>query len=557
MTASIFPLEPTIAEAQQAIKDEFAFFGDWSERYQYLIDLGRKLPPFPDEWKTQQHRLLGCQSLVWIVPQGDANRLDFRAVSDSAIVSGLIYLALRVYSGRPAVDIVATEPDYIADIGLAKHLSAHPQQRVGRIARLHSRDGTVHRVTATAVAAVSPLRNRGFIGLLVYRLLAMLSYQIVAVTVGWHVYEITRDPLALGLIGLTEVVPYFCFALFAGYAVDHLPRRRLGMFACIGLLLTTLLLAGVASGDVPAFGTLTIYVAIAVNGVVRAFLAPVYVSLFAQVLPREQYARGAGIGSVVMQTGLVVGPALGGVMVAWSGKTSAYLLAAGFAAAAAIAIVSLRITEPPPPAERAPIFKSIGEGLRFVFNNQVVLGAQALDMFSVLFGGAVALLPAFIHEILHYGPEALGVLRAAPAAGAVLVGLWLARHPPQRNAGRLLLYAVAGFGLCIIGFAVSRSFWVSALMLMLSGMCDGVSVVLRSTILQLATPDAMRGRVSSINGIFIGSSNELGAFESGVAARLMGLVPSIIFGGCMTLAVVGVTAWKAPKLRRLDLKDLH
>jgi MFS family permease len=412
-------------------------------------------------------------------------------------------------------------------------------------------------VTATAVAAVSPLRNRGFIGLLVYRLLAMLSYQIVAVTVGWHVYEITRDPLALGLIGLTEVVPYFCFALFAGYAVDHLPRRRLGMFACIGLLLTTLLLAGVASGDVPAFGTLTIYAAIAVNGVVRAFLAPVYVSLFARVLPREQYARGAGIGSVVMQTGLVVGPALGGVMVAWSGKTSAYLLAAGFAAAAAIAIVSLRITEPPPPAERAPIFKSIGEGLRFVFNNQVVLGAQALDMFSVLFGGAVALLPAFIHEILHYGPEALGVLRAAPAAGAVLVGLWLARHPPQRNAGRLLLFAVAGFGLCIIGFALSRSFWISALMLMLSGMCDGVSVVLRSTILQLATPDAMRGRVSSINGIFIGSSNELGAFESGVAARLMGLVPSIIFGGCMTLAVVGVTAWKAPKLRRLDLKDLH
>ncbi len=412
-------------------------------------------------------------------------------------------------------------------------------------------------MTETALAAVSPLRNRGFIGLLVYRLLAMLSYQIVAVTVGWHVYEITRDPLALGLIGLTEVVPYFCFALFAGYAVDHLPRRRLGMFACIGLLLTTLLLAGVASGDVPAFGTVTIYAAIAVNGVVRAFLAPVYVSLFARVLPREQYARGAGIGSVVMQTGLVVGPALGGVMVAWSGKTSAYLLAAGFAAAAAIAIVSLRITEPPPPAERAPIFKSIGEGLRFVFNNQVVLGAQALDMFSVLFGGAVALLPAFIHEILHYGPEALGVLRAAPAAGAVLVGLWLARHPPQRNAGRLLLCAVAGFGLCIIGFALSRSFWISALMLMLSGMCDGVSVVLRSTILQLATPDAMRGRVSSINGIFIGSSNELGAFESGVAARLMGLVPSVIFGGCMTLAVVGVTAWKAPRLRRLNLKDLH
>ena len=408
-----------------------------------------------------------------------------------------------------------------------------------------------------ATTAVSPLRNRGFVGLLIYRLLAMLSYQIVAVTVGWHIYQITRDAWALGLIGLTEVIPYFCFALFAGYAVDHMRRRRLGLYACLGLLLTTLTLAGVASGRIPSFGTITIYAAIAVNGVVRAFLAPVYTALFSRVLPREQYARGAGIGSVVMQAGLVLGPAMGGLLVAWGGNTLAYLVAAGFALAAAIAITSLQVTEPPAPIERAPVFKSISEGLRFVFNNQVVLGAQALDMFSVLFGGAVALLPAFIHDILHYGPEALGVLRAAPAAGAVLVGLWLARHPPKRNAGRLLLYAVAGFGLCIIGFALSRDFWLSVLMLMLSGMCDGVSVVLRSTILQLATPDEMRGRVSSINGIFIGSSNELGAFESGLAARILGLVPSVVFGGAMTLAVVGITAWKAPKLRRLNLEELN
>lgn len=416
-----------------------------------------------------------------------------------------------------------------------------------------------------SAAATAPepslLHNRGFVGLLVYRLLAMMSYQIVAVTVGWHIYKLTNDTLALGLIGLTEVVPYFCFALFAGYAVDHLPRRKLGMFACLGLLLTTLMLAGVASGHLPAgafgIGTLTIYAAIAINGVVRAFLSPVYMSLFARVLKREQFARGAGVGSVVMQTGLVVGPAMGGGLIAWGGVTSAYLTSAAFALAAAIAIISLRVTEPAPTAERAPVFKSIGEGLRFVFNNQIVLGAQALDMFSVLFGGAVALLPAFIHDVLHYGPEALGILRAAPAAGAVLIGLWLARHPPQKNAGRLLLYAVAGFGLCIIGFALSRQFWLSATMLLLSGMCDGVSVVLRSTILQLSTPDEMRGRVSSINGIFIGSSNELGAFESGVAAKLLGLVPSVVFGGCMTLMVVAATAKLAPKLRRLNLRDLQ
>ncbi len=411
-------------------------------------------------------------------------------------------------------------------------------------------------MSAAAGGAAALLRNRGFAGLLVYRLLAMLSYQIVAVTVGWQLYQITRDALSLGLIGLTEVVPYFCFALFAGYAVDHLPRRKLGMFACLGLLLTTLMLAGVASGKLPAFGTLTIYAAIAINGVVRAFLGPVYQALFARVLKREDFARGAGVGSVVMQTGLVFGPALGGGLIAWQGLTFTYLVAAAFAAAAAVAIANLRVSEPALPADRAPVFKSIGEGLRFVFNNQIVLGAQALDMFSVLFGGAVAMLPAFIHDILHYGPEALGILRAAPAAGAVLMGLWLARHPPQRNAGRLLLYAVAGFGLCIIGFALSRQLWLSALFLMASGMCDGVSVVLRSTILQLSTPDHLRGRVSSINGIFIGSSNELGAFESGLAARLLGLVPSVIFGGCMTLGVVAATAKLAPKLRKLDLLDL-
>lgn len=413
-------------------------------------------------------------------------------------------------------------------------------------------------MSTAAPGAIAVLRTPGFAGLLGYRLLAMLSYQIVAVTVGWHVYELTRDPLSLGMIGLAEVVPYIACALFAGYAVDHLPRRRVGMFACLGLLATSLLLAGVSSGAVAGGpgGTLTIYVAIALNGVVRAFLAPVYMSLFARVLPRESFARGAGLSSVVMQTGLVVGPAVGGLLVGFGGKTLAYTVAAAFGLAAAIAVASLRVKDPPPPAERAPVFRSIGEGLRFVFSNQVVLGAQALDMFSVLFGGAVALLPAFISEVLDAGPEALGILRASPAAGAVLVGLWLARRPPQRHAGRLLLLAVAGFGLCIIGFALSRHFWLSAAMLMLSGMCDGVSVVLRSTILQLSTPDHMRGRVASINGIFIGSSNELGAFESGVAARLLGLVPSVIFGGCMTLAVVGVTARLAPRLRRLDLGTL-
>ena len=408
----------------------------------------------------------------------------------------------------------------------------------------------------------SPLGNRGFLGLLSYRILTILSYQIVAVTVGWHVYELTRDPFSLGLIGLAEVLPYFCTAPFAGYLVDHLPRRKLGLVACLGLAVTASILVAVASGwistgsaDAPR--TWPIYMAIALTGVVRAFLGPVYNALFARVLPRDQFARGAGVGSVVFQLGLVLGPAIGGVLIGWAGKDVAYATAMVLAVGGALAVGALRVTEPPVLLQRAPVFASIREGLQFVFGHQILLGALALDMFAVLLGGAVSLLPAFITEILDYGPQGLGILRAMPALGAVTVGLWLARRPPTRNAGRLLLFAVAGFGLCIIGFGLSTHFWLSAFFLLCSGLCDGVSVVLRSTILQLATPDAMRGRVSSINGLFIGSSNELGAFYAGSMARLLGLVPAVVFGGFMTMAVVGATSRLAPRLRRLDLRDLH
>ncbi|TQT12338.1 MFS transporter, partial [Xanthomonas perforans] len=235
----------------------------------------------------------------------------------------------------------------------------------------------------------------------------------------------------------------------------------------------------------------------------------------------------------------------------------AYGVAASVAMLAILALALLRVSEPVSAGPRAPIFRSIAEGAQFVLSNQIMLGAMALDMFSVLLGGAVSMLPAFIHDILHYGPEGLGILRGAPALGSIVVGVWLARHPLQRNAGRVLLLSVAGFGLCTIAFGLSRHFWLSAAILLVYGMCDGVSVVVRQTILQLATPDAMRGRVSSINGIFIGSSNELGAFYDGVMARLVGLVPAVVIGGCVTLGVVATTAWKAPRLRKLDLRDLQ
>lgn len=408
-----------------------------------------------------------------------------------------------------------------------------------------------------AVLAASPLDNRAFRALMLYRLCAGLSYQIVAVTVGWHIYTITRDPFALGLVGLAEVLPYFCTAPFAGYLVDQLRRRTLGAMACMGLVLTGLALAFIAHGEHGESSTWPIYAAIALTGVVRSFLTPVYNALFARVLPREQFVRGASFGSVVFQTSLVIGPALGGVLVGWAGVTEAYLVAALFGAIAALAVYRLQVTEPAQLLQRAPVFASIHQGLRFVFGNQIMLGAMALDMFSVLLGGAVSMLPAFIREILHYGPEGLGILRAMPAIGSICVALWLARHPLQKNAGRILLFAVAGFGLCTIAFGLSRSFWLSAGILVLYGVFDGVSVVMRSTILQLVTPDDMRGRVSSINGIFIGSSNELGAFYDGTMARLLGLVPAVVIGGCVTLGVVAVTALRAPRLRRLDLRELQ
>jgi MFS family permease len=405
-------------------------------------------------------------------------------------------------------------------------------------------------------APLSPHLNPAFLRLLTFRVVIVLAYQITAVVVGWHIYELTHDPWALGLVGLAEVIPYFGFALFAGYAVDHYSRRMFGVFACVMLFFNALTLTAVSAGWLGGDASLWIYASIAFTGVARAFIGPSYNSLFAIVLPREQYARAAGIGSSAFQIGLVAGPALGGILVGWAGTTTAYAVATLLCLGAAVALLSLRIKEPPS-AQSAPVFASIAEGLRFVFSNQIVFGAQSLDMFAVLFGGAVAMLPAFVQDVFHYGPEGLGILRAAPAIGAVATGLVLARHPISRHAGRWLLAAVAGFGLCIIGFALSPHFWLAGLLLLLSGAFDGVSVVMRTTILQLATPDAMRGRVSAINGIFIGSSNELGAFESGLAARLMGLVPSVIFGGTMTLLVVALTARLAPKLRQLDLRQLH
>lgn len=392
--------------------------------------------------------------------------------------------------------------------------------------------------------------------LLTYRILMVLSYQMMMVAIGWHIYEITHDPWSLGLIGLAEVIPYMGSALFAGHAVDHyFSRRGFAIVSALFLSVNAGLLVLVSQQQAPQT-VWWIYGVVALTGFARALISPSYNTLFALIIPRASIAKASGIGSSLFQVGLIVGPAIGGLLIGFADKSIAYGLSALMALAAAAGAWSLKVTEHRS-HEPLAVFASIAEGLRFVRRTQVVLGAQLLDMFAVLFGGAVAMLPAFVHDIYQMGPEALGVLRAAPAVGAIMTSLWLAKHPIHQHSGRWLLMAVTGFGLCMIAFGLCRNYQLAIFILAVSGMMDAVSVILRQTILQLATPDNMRGRVSAINGIFIGSSNELGAFESGLTARLMGLVPSVVFGGCMTIAVVAITAHRAPKLRNLHLSQLH
>ena len=385
--------------------------------------------------------------------------------------------------------------------------------------------------------------------------LVTLGLQMQGVVVGWQVYARTGDALALGLVGLSEALPFLGLALFGGHAADRVSRRGICLASLLSLALCSALLWSFTwhsrSGPL-ARAVWPIYGVIFLTGLVRAFYRPASTALGTQLLPRDLYANGASWRSSVFHTGMVVGPALGGLLYAWKGPVVAHgtvmvLLALGF-----LALLPVRRVPRPAAARGGSVLASLAEGIRFVRSEKLLLGAISLDLFAVLFGGAVAVLPVFAKDVLRTGPQGLGALRAAPAVGSVLMGVALAHLGPMRRAGRTLLLCVAGFGVAMIAFALSRSLVLSLLILAAAGAVDSVSVVLRATLLQTLTPDAMLGRVSSVNQIFIGSSNELGAFESGVAARLLGLVPSVVFGGCMTLLVVGLTAWRVPALRRMD-----
>lgn len=382
-----------------------------------------------------------------------------------------------------------------------------------------------------------------------------LAIQIQAVIVGWQVYEITKDPLSLGLIGLAEAIPSIAVSLYAGHVADIMSRKRIIIITIFTLLLcsSTLLLFTMDIGaSILIHGIFPIYAVIFISGIARGFITPAIFSFMPQLVPRTLYQNAISWNSTLWEMASIGGPPIGGLIYGFFGITAAYSLDVALTGTG-LFLAGLVANKPLPAiTEEDGMIEKIKAGLKFVFHNKIILGAITLDLFAVLFGGAVALLPIFADEILHVGQIGLGFLRSAPAVGALLTALYLTYHPIRKSMGRILLISVAGFGLCMICFALSKDIWLSMGVLVISGACDCVSVIIRGTLLHTLTPENMKGRVSAVNNIFIGSSNEIGAFESGVAARLFHVVPSVIFGGVMTLVVVVTMAWKASSLRELE-----
>jgi MFS family permease len=397
------------------------------------------------------------------------------------------------------------------------------------------------------------LRHGAFRWYIVSLFTMVIGSQLQAVVVGWQVYGLTHDPLSLGLIGLAEALPFIAVALPAGYLADRQDRRTISVASLFVLACCSaaLLAFSLSRGLLVRVGVGPIYAAIFVSGIARGILQPARQALSAEIIPRDVYQNAIAWRSSSWQTAAVIGPAIGGLLYGFAGAATAYGVAMVLLLVALVAFLMVRYASAPRALGSASMVAELLTGLRFVWSEHAILAALSLDLFSVFLGGAEALLPVFASEILKVGPQGLGLLRAAPAAGAVTMGIFLAHRPPFRRAGRTMLVAVAVFALAIIGFGLSRVFYLSLALLALSGMADNVSVVIRSTLIQLLTPTEMLGRVSAVNSIFIGSTNELGAFESGVAARLLGAVPAVILGGSAALAVVGLTARLVPRLRTL------
>ena len=404
------------------------------------------------------------------------------------------------------------------------------------------------------------LRFKEFNFFLIIRFLLVFAWSMQFIIIEWEVYNITKDPLALGLIGLAEIIPAISTALFAGHIVDQNEKKKLFVLAIFAFLIISSGFYFITSSYMynnysSKYILIAIYSLVFAGGFVRAFFGPIIFSLVALIVTKKTYPNAASWSSSTWQLAAVVGPAFAGFSIAWVGinNSLAFVLVSVFLAL----LLTFSIKKKPilNPKIGEPILNSLKEGLSFVFKTKSILVAITLDMIAVLFGGAIALLPIYAQDILNVGSQGFGILRAAPAVGALIIMFMSAYIPVTKDAGKKLLVAIFCFGLSIIVFGISSIFYLSVFALLIYGITDGISMIIRQTILQLKTPDEVRGRVASVNSIFIGSSNEIGAFESGLTAKLMGTVPAVVFGGVMTILSVGFTNFKFPKFKNLDLTE--
>jgi len=401
------------------------------------------------------------------------------------------------------------------------------------------------------------IKQKEFRTLLTGRFLFIMGLRMMSTLVGWWIYNLTNEPFSIGLIGLSEFLPAFFMALPAGHTIDISEKRKLILrgvalyllAACILLTLSTSFTSHYLSNHWIA---ICIYATIFGTGIVRSFVGPTFNVILAAIVPKTNLQNATTWNQGTWLTASVCGHAAGGFLIAGLGNTGTFCCIVSLILLAFLALFQLKAKPPLTERGEKKTIDSIIDGIRFVLSTKEILGALSLDLFAVLFGGAVALIPVFARDILKIGPQGFGFLNAASDMGSIFIVIILTLFPMHRQQGKKLLFAVAGFGICIITFALSKVFWLSFAALLIGGMLDGVSVVIRGTVMQLKTPDHMRGRVMSVNSMFINSSNELGQFESGLAADKMGVVPSVIFGGCMTLLVVIVTAIRSPSLRKLE-----
>jgi len=389
------------------------------------------------------------------------------------------------------------------------------------------------------------------------RFIFIMGLRMSGTVIGWWIYNLTNSPIALGLVGLSEVIPALSLALYAGHYIDRNENRAL-LLKCVILYICCILCFVFLSDDDTIRTTkpwniaMLIFIIIGITGAIRAFSGPVFSALISKIVPRKDLPAAAAISSATWLTASIVGHALGGFLIAMLDIHYTFFIILFFLITGFLLLSKISSKAVFTNMVASTTWQSVKEGIQYVYKTKEIFGALTLDLFAVLFGGAVALIPVFARDILKIGPIGFGWLNSASDIGSIIMVTSLTLYPLKKNQGKILLFTIAGFGVFMIVFALAKVFWLSFIALLISGALDGVSMIVRGTILQLKTPDELKGRVMSVNSMFINSSNELGQFESGMVAKLMGIVPSVIFGGCMTIGVV-ITTWiKAPALRKME-----